>query len=404
LLGLHGLLPTGEQETVEKKLEIAMAQLNAKVTALEKCNYLLTLQDSDEALFHSMIDMNRRETIPFLDTPVMGSVCLEWSQLYRQRYSPRGLNISVKHMDRIRLILHNYPNREIKVIVLTDGENINGFGDLGVNARGIPIGKLALYTACAGIHPEQVLPVTIDVGSDSNSVLSDPAYIGIRQRRDRSENYYKLIDEFVSAAQKTYGRTVLFDFEGFSKTNADRLFQKYRSNATVMIENKGVTGAMALGGLLASNHLTGKNKLAEHRFLFLGAGEAGTGIADLIASTIVQQSPERNLKGAKERSFFVDSKGMVCSERKNLEHHKLPFAHDLKTLLGYNGPGFVYLFVSVSLSLPLIFLLFLSSFFSHSSFLALCSSGCGQTHSDHRSECSGRRLHQKDHQEDESFQ
>jgi malate dehydrogenase (oxaloacetate-decarboxylating)(NADP+) len=283
--------------------------------------------------------------------------------MYRERCSSRGLYLSVKYLGRIESILRNYPNKDIKVIVLTDGERILGLGDLRANAMGIPI---SLYTSLSGIQPEQVLPVMIDVGSDSDFILSDPAYIGIRQRRDRSDNYDKLIEEFISAAQKTYGRTVLFDFEGFSKTNADRLFQKYRSNATVMIENKGVTGAMALGGLLASNQLTGKNKLAEHRFLFLGAGEAGSGIADLIASTIVQQSPERNLKGAKERSFLVDSKGMVCSERKNLEHHKLPFAHDL----GYNGPGFV-INLFLSLFLPLIFLLFLSSFFSHSSFLAL---------------------------------
>jgi malic enzyme len=192
--------------------------------------------------------------------------------MYRERCSPRGLYLAVKHMGRIESILHNYPNKNIKVIVLTDGERIFGLGDLGANAMALPIGKLTLYTACAGIHPEQVLPVAIDVGSDSDFFLSDRAYIGIRQRRDRSENYDNLIDEFVSAAQKTYGRSILFHFEGFRKSNSHRLQERYRNNANVVIENKRATGAMTLAGLFASHQLTGKNNLSEHRFLFFRSG------------------------------------------------------------------------------------------------------------------------------------
>jgi hypothetical protein len=346
-------------------------------------------------------------------------ICLEWSQLYRQRCSLRGLHISGNDLDRIETILHNYPKKDIgpqlisisigtplvdwqkkdiKVIVLTDGENINGFGDLGLNAMGSSVGKLDLGTACAQIHPEQVLPVN----DSTDSILNDPAYIGIRQKRDRSVNYDRLIERFILAAQETYGRSVLFIFHGLEKNNAFCMLKRYRNTATSFNDDIQGTASVVLAGLLASNQLTGKNKLSEHRFLFLGAGEADTGIADLIASTIVQQSPELTLKEAKERSFFVDSKGMVCSERKNLEHHKLPFAHDLKTLLEYNGPGFVYsiLFCSSVFS----FFFYSSLSLLHSSFLALRSSGCGQAHSDHRSECSGRRLHQRDHREDQSFQ
>jgi malate dehydrogenase (oxaloacetate-decarboxylating)(NADP+) len=354
-------LPTGEQETLEKKREIALIQFQRKSTAIEKCNYLLTLQDSDETLVHAMIDMNRPETIPLLDTPIMGSVCLQWSQLYRQRYSPRGLYIAVKDRGRIEAIIQNYPNKDVKVIVLTDGDNIPGYGDLGVNAMGIPIGKLVVATTCAGIHPEQVLPVTIDVGTDTDSILSDSAYIGIRKKRDRSEKYDKLIDEFISAAQTIYGRSVVFQFVGFSNTNIVRLKNRHRKSSTSFNDDIQGTSSVVLAGLLASNHLTGKNKLSEHRFLFFGAGEDVTGIADLIASTMVQQSPEMTLKEAKERSFFVDSRGMVCSERKNLEHHKLPFAHDLKTLLGYNGPGSFSICFCLSFFLSF---LFLSSFSS----------------------------------------
>jgi malate dehydrogenase (oxaloacetate-decarboxylating)(NADP+) len=368
-LGLHGLLPAGEPKSLEAKVEIAMAQLRKKASPIDKYNFLHTIQDSDETLFYAILAKYTKETMPLVYTPTVGQACLEWSHIFRQQ--PRGLYVSVKDMGRIESILHNYPNKDIKVIVLTDGERILGLGDLGANGMGIPIGKLALYTTCAGIHPEQVLPVTIDVGTNTDSILNDPAYIGIRQKRDRSENYDKLIDEFFVAAQKIYGRTVLFQFEDFGNTNAFRLLERYRNTATSFNDDIQGTASVVLAGLLASNQLTGKNKLAEHRFLFLGAGEAGTGIADLIASTIVQQSPELTLKEAKERSFFVDSKGMVCSERKNLEHHKLPFAHDLKTLLGYNGPGFVYLLVSVSLSSshspPLsLFLLLPSQFLPHS--------------------------------------
>jgi malate dehydrogenase (oxaloacetate-decarboxylating)(NADP+) len=288
-------------------------------------------------------------------------ICLEWSQLYRQRCSLRGLYISGNDLDRIETILHNYPKKDIKVIVLTDGENINGFGDLGVNAMGSSVGKLALGTACAQIHPEQVLPVN----DSTDSILNDPAYIGIRQKRDRSVNYDRLIERFILAAQKTYGRSVLFIFHGLEKNNAFCMLERYRNTTTSFNDDIQGTASVVLAGLLASNQLTGKNKLSEHRFLFLGAGEADTGIADLIASSIVQQSPELTLKEAKERSFFVDSKGMVCSERKNLEHHKLPFAHDLKTLLGYNGPGFVY---------SILFCSSVFSFFFYSSLSLLHSS------------------------------
>jgi malic enzyme len=238
---LNGLLPLGEPESLKVKGEIAMTQLRTKVTNVEKLNYLLTIKDSDETLFHSMLAMNLTETLPLFDTPVMGSVCLQWSHLHRQSSSPRGLYIGLNDTERIESILHNYPNKNIKVIVLTDGENISGFGDLGANAMGIPIGKLALYTTCAGVHPDQVLPVTIDVGTDNKSLSSDPVYIGIRQKRDRSENYDKLVQEFVSVARNTYGRNVLLHFEGFSEHNADRYQNKFQNDTTLIFGNKGLS-------------------------------------------------------------------------------------------------------------------------------------------------------------------
>jgi malate dehydrogenase (oxaloacetate-decarboxylating)(NADP+) len=252
-LGLEGLLPAAKPESLWSRISLCIGLLRQKLTGIEKYTYLQGIRESEENLFYSILARNITETLPFVYSHTLGEACLEWSQMYRERCSPRGLYLAVKHMGRIESILHNYPNKSIKIIVLTDGERIFGLDDLGANAMALPIGKLTLYTACAGIHPKQVLPVTIDVGSDF--VLSDPAYIGIRQRRDVSENYDNLIDEFVSAAQKAYGRSVLFHFEGFSKSNSHRLQERYRNNATVVIENKRATEAMTLVGLLSSNQL-----------------------------------------------------------------------------------------------------------------------------------------------------
>jgi malate dehydrogenase (oxaloacetate-decarboxylating)(NADP+) len=332
--GLHGLLPAGEPKTLDSKVEIAMGQLRKKSSPIEKYNFLHTIQDSDETLFYAILAKYTKETMPLVYTPTVGQACLEWSHVFRQQ--PRGVYISVKDAGNVEKILANYPNKDIKVIVLTDGERILGLGDLGANGMGIPIGKLALYTTCAGIHPEQVLPVTIDVGTNTESILNDPAYVGLRQKRDRSQKYDELIEEFIRSANKLYGRTVLFQFEDFGNTNAFRLLERYRGRTTTFNDDIQGTASVVLAGLLASNALTGKQKLSEHRFLFLGAGEAGTGIADLISAAIVQQTG-MSLAEAKKRSFFVDSRGMVCSARGNLEHHKQAYAHDLKDLLGYSG-------------------------------------------------------------------
>jgi malate dehydrogenase (oxaloacetate-decarboxylating)(NADP+) len=222
-LGLDGMLPAGKAESFLTKIRVSTGLLKQKATGIEKYKYLQALRESDETLYYLILAYNLEETTPYVYSHAVGEACLEWSRMYRERCSPRGLYLAVKHIGKIESILHNYPNKDIKVIVLTDGERVIGLGDLGANGMGIAIGKLALYTSLAGIHPEEVLPVMIDVGSDSDFVLSDPAYIGIRQRRDRSDNYDKLFDEFVSAAQKVYGTSVLFDFDGFSKANTDRL-------------------------------------------------------------------------------------------------------------------------------------------------------------------------------------
>lgn len=334
-LGLHGLLPAGEPLSLDVKVENAMTQLRKKATPIDKYTFLHTIQDSDETLFYAILTRYTHETMPLVYTPTVGQACQEWSHIYRQ--TPRGVYISLNDKGKVFDILNNYPNKDIKAIVFTDGERILGLGDLGTNGMGIPVGKLALYTTCAGIHPSQCLPVTIDVGTNNEEFLKDPSYVGLRQKRDRSEKFDELIEEFFQASQKLYGRNVLLQFEDFGNTNAFRLLDKYRDRATTFNDDIQGTASVVLAGLLASHPLTGKKQLADHTFLFFGAGEAGIGIGELISAAIVKETGV-SLDEARKRCWFVDSKGLVCAARladgKKLEHHKLPYAHDLKTVGG----------------------------------------------------------------------
>lgn len=185
-LSLQGLLPNGEPLSLELKVQLSMENLRKKTSPLEKYLYLHGIQDSDETLFYAILAAYTHETMPLVYTPTVGAACQEWSHIYRQQ--PRGVYLSTKHLGKVKDILKHYPNKDIKAIVFTDGERILGLGDLGANGMGIPIGKLALYTTCAGIRPEQCLPVVLDVGTNTESILKDPYYLGVREKRDRSEN------------------------------------------------------------------------------------------------------------------------------------------------------------------------------------------------------------------------
>eukprot|EP01034_Spumella_vulgaris_P027694 gene27694-34456_t len=273
--------------------------------------------------------------MPYVYTPTVGQACQEWSNIYR--HTPRGLYITSNDKGFIEEMLDNYPNKNIKVIVFTDGERILGLGDLGANGMGIPIGKLALYTTCAGIRPEECLPVHIDVGTNRESLHTDPAYMGLKKTRDRSPAYDALIEEFFTACQKKYGRNVLMQFEDFGNLNAFRLLETYRHKANCFNDDIQGTASVVLAGLLASLKITKKENLSKHRYLFFGAGEAGIGIAELLSSAISQQTG-CTLDEARQCSWFVDSKGLVNSERAgSLEHHKLPYAHDIAKAVGADG-------------------------------------------------------------------
>jgi len=326
-LGLRGLLPPGVS-TQEKQALRVRENLQRKSSDIEKYIYLLSLQDRQEGLFYRVVMDNLDEMMPIIYTPTVGQGCQEYGHIFRR---PRGLYISSKDRGHVREILQNWPHSDVRIIVVTDGERILGLGDLGANGMGIPVGKLALYTACAGIHPTQCLPVTLDVGTNNEGLLKDPLYIGLPEKRLRGAAYDELIEEFFAEAQKIFPKACI-QLEDFGNSNAFRLLQKYRDRACTFDDDIQGTAAVTLAGMYSALRITG-NKLTDHKFLFLGAGEAGIGIGDLIVTGLMAEGmPEAD---ARRRCWFVDSKGLVVRSRTDLVEHKLPYAHDHAPVSGF---------------------------------------------------------------------
>mmetsp|Transcript_9375 Transcript_9375/g.22999 ORF Transcript_9375/g.22999 Transcript_9375/m.22999 type:complete len:563 (-) Transcript_9375:64-1752(-) len=326
-LGLRGLLPAGHVP-LDVQVETAMAHLRTLPTDMLKYSYLQTLQDGSEALYYAALIQHTKECMPLVYTPTVGQACIDWHRIYR--HTPRGIYVSSSDTGNVIDALRNWPEKGIKVIVVTDGERILGLGDLGTNGMGIPVGKLALYAACGGIPPSACLPVHIDVGTNNKKLLDDPAYMGLRQPRPEkgSKAYDDLIEEFMTAAQRLYGRTVLIQFEDFGNQNAFRVLRNHRESATCFNDDIQGTASVALAGVIASEALT-KTPLNKHTFLFYGAGEAGAGIADLIAEAVAAEDKTVTVAQARESVFMMDSKGLITSKRTSLEHHKLNYAHEV---------------------------------------------------------------------------
>ncbi len=319
-LQLEGLLPPYILTLEEQKMKVLSA-VRLKETDMEKYMYLTALQDRNEILFYKLIMDEIEEFMPIIYTPTVGRACQEFGHIFRR---PRGLYISAKDQGSIIKILCNWPQRDVDVIVVTDGERILGLGDLGADGMGIPIGKLSLYTACAGIHPGKTLPITIDIGTNNEELLADPLYIGLRQKRMNGPDYDSFMDEFMDAATHVFP-DVLIQFEDFANHNAQRLLDRYRHHYCTFNDDIQGTASVVLAGLFSAMRLLNQN-LSDQRFLFFGAGSAATGIADLIIQVL------KNLgmsdEDARRRIYLFDSKGLVVTNRNDLSDIKKPFARE----------------------------------------------------------------------------
>jgi len=318
-LGLRGLLPhrvTTDRELVGR----VMANLQRLPRDIDKYMLLSSLQERNERAFYRSVIDHIDEIMPLIYTPTVGEACKEFSHLARD---PKGFFITPDDRGDISRILGNWPRKEIRVIVVTDGQRILGLGDLGANGMGIPVGKLALYTACAGIAPGLCLPVTLDVGTNNEDLLKDPLYIGYPRRRIEGKAYFDLVEEFVVAVQKKYPRA-LIQFEDFLTPNAYALLRKYRDRVLCFNDDIQGTAAVALAGVYASTRIT-RMAFSDLRIMFLGAGSAATGIADLMTAAFVDAglTPQE----ARGRLWFVDVHGLLVKGRTDLLEHNLPYAH-----------------------------------------------------------------------------
>jgi malate dehydrogenase (oxaloacetate-decarboxylating)(NADP+) len=328
-LGLRGLVPPGIN-TMEEQVIRVMGNYKQKSTDLERYIFLVALQDRNQTLFYRVLSEHLEEMLPIIYTPTVGLACQRYVHIFRR---PRGVFVSSMNKGHFSDILRNWPSRSVRVIVMTDGERILGLGDLGAAGMGIPVGKLSLYTACAGIHPAWCLPVTIDVGTNNADLLKDPLYFGMKHKRLRGATYDDLIGEFIEAVKNNFPH-VLVQFEDFGNKNAYRLLEKYRHGICCFNDDIQGTAAVALAGLYAALRVTGA-KLRDQKILFLGAGEAGIGIGDLVVAAMVDEGMTE--KEARRNCWFVDSKGLIVKGRDNLNRHKLPYAHEHEHIPDFLG-------------------------------------------------------------------
>ncbi len=317
---LRGLLPAAIGDR-EAQLARALGNLRRKSSEIERYVFMQALQGRNERLFYRLIIDHIEELMPIIYTPTVGQACQEFAHIFRQ---PRGFYITPDDRGHIRRMLDNWPDRDVRMIVITDGERILGLGDLGANGMGIPIGKLALYTACAGIHPRQCLPVMLDVGTNNEELRNDPLYLGVKRARVSGDEYNQLVEEFVLAVQDAFPRA-LIQFEDFLTPNAYSLLQAWRDRVLCFNDDIQGTAAVVLAGVLASSRITGV-QLADLRIMFLGAGSAATGIADLIH--VALQNAGLDKQAAARRLWFVDRAGLVVKGRARLAPHNVAYAHD----------------------------------------------------------------------------
>ncbi|MBD5781559.1 NAD-dependent malic enzyme [Pelagicoccus sp. NFK12] len=317
---LEGLLPHCI-ETIEEQRDRAYLQFSELTSRMEKHIYLRSIQDTNETLYYSLLTHYLEEMLPLIYTPTVGEACQKFSQIYRRK---RGLFINYEDRDKIDRILRNATRKRVSVIVVTDGERILGLGDQGIGGMGIPIGKLAIYSACGGISPANTLPITLDVGCDNERLINDPMYMGKRSPRIRGEAYFEFVDKFIKAIKDLWPN-VLLQFEDFAQPNAMPLLKRYRDELCCFNDDIQGTAAVTAGTLLAACQRKGQ-ALAEQRICFVGAGSAGCGIAEHLVAHM--QAEGLSAEEAKSRIFMVDKDGLLSTDMTGLRDFQEELARD----------------------------------------------------------------------------
>jgi malate dehydrogenase (oxaloacetate-decarboxylating)(NADP+) len=318
-VGVVGLVPD-VTETEEIQLRRVMMQLGHKTTDLDRYIYLQNLLDHNETLFYATVMSDPARFLPIVYDPTIGEACLKYGHIYR---GPRGMYLSISHRGKVKQILKNWPQKDVRVICVTDGGRILGLGDLGANGAPIPIGKLQLYTACAGVPPQYLLPMYLDAGTNNEQYLNDPLYLGMRKTRPPTEELFSFVDEFVDAVQEVFPKCCIH-FEDWTGTDAVHLLQRYRDRYCVYNDDVQGTAGITLAGMINACKLKG-TKLKDEKYLFLGAGSAGIGLADLLCSALVDQGI--TLQEAQSRVHMFDINGLLVSSRNDLVDFQKPYAH-----------------------------------------------------------------------------
>jgi malate dehydrogenase (oxaloacetate-decarboxylating)(NADP+) len=318
-LGIVGLVPD-VTEAMDVQLSRVMMQLGHKTTDLDRYIYLVNLLDHNETLFYRTIMSDPARFLPIVYDPTIGEACLKFGHIYRQT---RGMYLSMTRRGGVKEVLRNWPQKDVRFICVTNGGRILGLGDLGANGAGIPIGKLQLYTACAGVPPQYLLPMYLDAGTNNEQYLHDPLYLGMHKTRPPTEELYSFVDEFVEAVQEVFPKCCIH-FEDWTGVDAVRLLQRYRDKYCVYNDDVQGTAGITLAGMINAAKIKGTN-LKDEKYLFLGAGSAGIGLANLLCSALVAQG--MTLKDAQSRVYMFDVNGLLESTRTDLVDFQKPYAH-----------------------------------------------------------------------------
>lgn len=318
--GLLGLLPE-KVETEDERLARVMQQLDQQKTDLDAYEFLSSLHDLDETLYFKTLMSDPARCIPLVYTPTVGEACQRFDHIFRR---PRGLYLAINRQHQLEQMLRNWPEQDVRFIVVTDGERILGLGDQGIGGMGIPIGKLALYTACAGVPPQYTLPITLDVGTNNPALLKDPLYLGLQHERVTGQAYDDFIEAFVVAVQKVFPRACI-QFEDFAFAHAAPILARYRDRVSCFNDDIQGTAAVALAGISTACRIT-QQPLTQQRILFFGAGTAGAGIAGLMAKTLMMEGLPA--EQAHQACWLYDINGLLVSSRTDLADFQKPFAHD----------------------------------------------------------------------------